>query len=167
MGSRREERFQDCYIPDREETNSMVSELKITLIFRNLTNFRSLRKLSLCPNGFVVDETGYMSVLLYVNNAEGTTFNVNFQFGLTHSKDQKIQYFVAQSNHNVQDLKNGQGFVKMLSHAALFGATNYVVDGKITIACKVNLLKFRSVLIVIVLSHFSLMLFSKQNQPLI
>jgi len=95
----------------------------------------------LCPNGENAEDAGYMSLYLYSTNAEKTTFKVNFLFGLKNHKDQKIQYLRDVIKCNAQEFadESGYGFPKFLSHAKLFDASkNYVVDGELTIACKVG-----------------------------
>jgi len=96
----------------------------------------------LYPNGCkAADAEGHMSLFLHVANAEDTTFKVRYQFGLMYGKEQKIEYsreFVKRNGHEFTD-KSGCGFPKVQSHAQLFDASkNYVVDGKLTIACKVS-----------------------------
>jgi len=80
-----------------------------------------------------------MSLFLRVTNAEGTTFKVRYQFGLMNSKDQKIQYFHDVEILDAQEFESGLGYRKFLTHAELCGVyKKYVVDWKITIACKVS-----------------------------
>jgi len=95
----------------------------------------------LYPNGDTADDAGNIGLFLHVANAEGTTFKVHYQFGLMNRKDQKIQYLrngLKRNGHEFND-GSGYGFPKVQSHAQLFDASkNYVVDGKLTIACKVS-----------------------------
>jgi len=95
--------------------------------------------MSLCPNGDRADAEGYLSLFLYVNNAEGTTFKVQYQLGLMNSNDQKIQYFHDVGKRDGLEFKSGLGYGTFVSHAELFDPSeNYVADGKLTIACKVS-----------------------------
>jgi len=93
------------------------------------------------PNGCTADAEGYMSLFLCITNAEDTTFKVHYQFGWMNRKDQKIQYLrdiVKRNGHEFTET-NGSGYPKFLNHIQLFDASkNYVVDGKLTIACKVS-----------------------------
>jgi len=90
------------------------------------------------PNGNKAVVEGNTGLYLRGTNAEETTFSVRYQFGLKNNNDQKIQYFYSGLKRNGRELKFGFGYPKFLSHAALFDASkNYVVDGKLTIACKV------------------------------
>jgi len=91
------------------------------------------------PNGSKADAEGHIGVYLRVTNAEGTTFKVRYQFGLMYGKDQKIQYLREVSIRDSCKLNIRCGHSKFLRLGALFGAyNNYVVDGKLTIACKVS-----------------------------
>jgi len=91
------------------------------------------------PNGEAADDAGNISPFLYVTNAEGTTFKVGFKFGLVNNNDETIQYLREVLTRNGRELKSGFGFAQLLSHAELFDASkHYVVDGKLTIACKVG-----------------------------
>jgi len=80
-----------------------------------------------------------MGLFLHVTNAEDTTFKVRYQFGFMNLNDQKIKYNPAALKYNGDELSLGRGYPKFLSHAELFDASkHYVVDGKLTIACKVS-----------------------------
>jgi len=95
----------------------------------------------LYPNGDTADADGNIGLFFCVANTEDTTFKVRYQFGLMNNNDQKIQYLrnvVKRNGHEFAD-NLGCGFSKFLSHAELFDASkNYVVDGQLTIACKVR-----------------------------
>jgi len=93
----------------------------------------------MCPNGCSAEDAGNMSLFLYVTITEDTKFNVRYQFGFMNRNDQKIKYFRNPNKYNSSELKSGFGSQEFLSHDELFDASkNYVVDGKITIACKVS-----------------------------
>jgi len=89
------------------------------------------------PNG--ADEKEYIGIYLRVANAEKTTFKVHYQFGLMNRNHHKIEYLYDVDKRNGHELDSGLGYPKFLSHAKLFDASkNFVVDGKLTIACKVS-----------------------------
>jgi len=82
-----------------------------------------------------------MSLFLHVTNAENTTFSVRYQFGFMNLNDQKIKYLRDVDKRNGSELKSGFGFAQLVSHAELFDTSkHYVVDLKLTIACKVSCL---------------------------
>jgi len=116
----------------------MVSDVFLMLLDLNQSAYRNL---NLCANGDTADEAGNISLFLRVTNAEDTTFNVHYQFGLMNRKDQTIEYLSHVFKQNGLEFGEclGYGYLKMLSHAEFFDASkNYVVDGKLTIACKVS-----------------------------
>jgi len=92
------------------------------------------------PNGGHAEREGNICPFLFLSNAADTTFNVRFQFGLLNGKDQKIEYLHQMVGYPREHFgKMGSGSRTFLNHAQLFDASkNYIVDGKITIACKVN-----------------------------
>jgi len=102
-------------------------------------NQSTYRNLSLFPNGKTAEVAGNISLYLHVTNAEGTAFKVNHKIGLMDRKTQNIQFFYVDPKRYSQEFKSGFSLQNIMSNAALFDASkNFVVDGKITIACEVS-----------------------------
>jgi len=120
-------------------TNKLIGELpNISLdVIHNKSSFRQLWVNIYRHNA---EREGNIRPVLFLSNAADTTFNVDFQFGLMNGKDQKIVYFDRMIGYPREHFgKMGNGPQTFLSHAQLFDdSKNYIVDGKLTVACKVN-----------------------------